>query len=86
VKVTGVADLDEDAPGIQIAGEHGFSTTNDFMELVSDNAHLVIIINVSGAAQVCTGLRKHIEDTGNRHTVIMNEVIAAFLCRFQTAN
>lgn len=79
VEVTGIADLDAGAPGMQIAGENGISTTNDFMDLVSDNAHLDIIIDVSGAAQVRTGLRQHLQDTGNRHTVIMNEVIVRLL-------
>lgn len=79
VDVTGVADLDTNAPGMRIASEHGIVTTSDFLDLLRGNETLDIVIDVSGAGQVRTGLRKYLEETGNRHTVIMNEVIVRLL-------
>jgi len=75
VEVTGIADLDQSAPGVRIAGEHGITTTTDFMDLVREHAKLDIVIDVSGAEHVRARLREHLMQTGNRHTVIMNEVI-----------
>ena len=79
VEVMGVADLDTTAPGMQIAMEHGIATTTDFMGLVRENEALDVVIDVTGVDEVRTSLRKHLEKTGNRHTVIMNEVIVCLL-------
>ncbi len=79
VEVMGVADLDTTAPGMQIAMEHGIATTTDFMDLVRENEALDVVIDVTGVNQVRTSLREHLDKTGNRHTVVMNEVIVCLI-------
>ena len=79
VEVTGVADLDTSAPGMQMAAEHGIATTTDFMDLVDERQAPDIVIDVTGVKQVRKSLREHMASTGNRRTVIMSEIEACLL-------
>ena len=79
VDVVGVADLDDQMPGIQLAKEHSVPTTDDFMSLVQQGDAVDIIIDVTGVAKVRADLRKHMQESGNRHTIIMHELIAVLL-------
>jgi acetaldehyde dehydrogenase (acetylating) len=79
VEVTGVADLDPTAPGMQLAVEHDIATTTDFMNLVQENQAPDIVIDVTGVKQVRKSLREHMAKTGNRRTSIMSEVEACLL-------
>lgn len=79
VDVVGVADLDDQMPGIQLAKEHGVATTDDFMSLVQLGDAVDIVIDVTGVAEVRADLRKYMQESGNRHTIIMHELIAVLL-------
>jgi len=79
VEMVGVADLNQDQPGIALAKEHGVQTTTDFMTLVSLGAAVDIVIDVTGVAKVRDQLRKYLQDAGNHHTIIMHEQIAVLL-------
>jgi predicted homoserine dehydrogenase-like protein len=79
VEVAGVADLDDQMPGIQLAKEHGVPTTDDFMSLLQLDDSVDIIIDVTGVAKVRTDLRKYMQESGNHHTIIMHELIAVLL-------
>jgi predicted homoserine dehydrogenase-like protein len=79
VKVVAVADLNDQLPGIKLAREHGVQTTNDFMSLARLGDAVDIIIDVTGVAQVREELRRYMQESGNRHTIIMHELIAVLL-------
>jgi predicted homoserine dehydrogenase-like protein len=79
VEVVGVADLNNEMPGIQMARERGVQTTNDFMTLVRLGAAIDIIIDVTGVAKVRDQLRRYMQESGNHHTIIMHELIAVLL-------
>jgi len=79
VEMVGVADLDNEMPGMQLAREHGVTTTNDFMTLVGLGEAVDIIIDVTGVAKVRDALRRAMQDSGNHHTIIMHELIAVLL-------
>jgi predicted homoserine dehydrogenase-like protein len=79
VKVVGVADLNDEMPGIQLAREHGVQTTNDFMSLARLGDAVDIIIDVTGVTKVREELRRYMQESGNRHTIIMHELIAVLL-------
>ena len=76
VEVTGIADLDASAPGIALARDLGIATSTDFLDLVRVDVPPDIVIDVTGAAEVRTSLRQHLQATGSDQTVIMNEIIA----------
>jgi len=75
IDVVAVADLSDDQPGMRLAKENGVATTNDFMDIARMGAEVDIIIDATGVAQVRDSLRQHFQDTGNRHTVVMHEMI-----------
>ncbi|MGE5466766.1 MAG: oxidoreductase [Ignavibacteria bacterium] len=79
VEVIGVADLNDDMPGIQLARQHGIATTKDFMTLARLGDAVDIIIDVTGAAKVREQLRQYLQESGNHHTIIMHELIAVLL-------
>jgi predicted homoserine dehydrogenase-like protein len=79
VEVIGVADLNEDLPGIKLAKEHKVITTNDFMTLARLGNAVDIIIDVTGVTQVRDQLRTYLQESGNHHTIIMHELIAVLL-------
>jgi predicted homoserine dehydrogenase-like protein len=79
VDIVGVADLNDDLPGMALARAQGVPTTKDFMTLVGLGSAVDIIIDVTGAAKVREQLRRSLQDAGNRHTIIMHEMIAVLL-------
>ncbi|HEX8962037.1 MAG TPA: oxidoreductase [Rhodocyclaceae bacterium] len=79
VEVVGVADLNDDMPGIQLARQRGVATTKDFMTLVRLGDTVDIIIDVTGVAKVRDQLRQYLQESGNHHTIIMHELIAVLL-------
>ncbi|MGV8899178.1 MAG: oxidoreductase [Burkholderiaceae bacterium] len=79
VDVVGVADLNQEMPGIKLAREHGIVTTADFMEIARLGDGVDILIDVTGVAQVREQLRDYFQQSGNRHTIIMHELIAVLM-------
>ncbi len=79
VEVVGVADLDPSAPGVALARAHGCSTFGDAMDVADLGEGVDIIIDTSGVPEVRDLLRAQMQETGNRHTIIMHELIAVLL-------
>lgn len=79
VDVVGVADLNEDMPGIKMARERGISTTADFMDIARLGNGVDIIIDVTGVPKVREQLRDFFQQSGNHHTIIMHELIAVLM-------
>lgn len=79
VTVTGVSDLDANAPGMQLAKERGIDATTNFMDLVADCNGLDIVIDATGVNDVRQSLRTHLEKTSNKHTVVVSQVVARLL-------
>jgi acetaldehyde dehydrogenase (acetylating) len=79
VKVVGIADLNQDAPGMVLARSHGVKTFGDFIELAGYGEDIHIFIDVTGVHKVRDALRHYMQKTDNHHTVIMHELIAVLL-------
>lgn len=79
VEVVGVADLNNEMPGIQLARARGIKTTNDFMDIAQLGNNLDILIDVTGVPAVREKLRTFFHDSGNHHTIIMHEMIAILM-------
>lgn len=86
VEILGVADLDKDAPGMMLATEKGIVTTTDFMELVQKGSEVDIIIEVTGVSEVRERLRTYMQQSENRHTIIMHEMIAILMMSLSRGN
>lgn len=79
VEVVGVADLNQDMPGIALARARGIPTYADCMELAKLGQAIDILIDVTGVPKVRDLLRTHFQSTGNHHTIIMHELIAVLM-------
>lgn len=79
VTVLGVADLQEDAPGIVFARNQNIPTTTNFMDLVARGEEVDIIIEVTGVPAVREQLRTFMQESNNTHTIIMHEMIAVLM-------
>lgn len=79
VEVVGVADLNQDMPGIKLARERGIKTTADFMDIAKLGNGVDILIDVTGVAKVREQLREFFQQSGNHHTIIMHELIAVLM-------
>ena len=79
VDIVGIADLKTDTPGIVLARENNIRTTTDMNDILELGESLDILIDVTGVHAVRERLRTHMVESGNRHTVIMHERIAALM-------
>ncbi|GLR78044.1 oxidoreductase [Azospirillum oryzae] len=79
VELLGVADLDPDAPGMQLANHRGVKTTTNFHELAQLGERLDVLIDVTGVPAVRDALRKAMQETGNHHTVIVHEMVVQLM-------
>jgi 3-hydroxyisobutyrate dehydrogenase-like beta-hydroxyacid dehydrogenase len=79
VDVVGVADLDQEAPGMKLARAHARPTTDDFEDIAALGEGVDILIDTTGVAFVRDRLRERMQATGNRHTIIMHERIAVLM-------
>lgn len=79
VTLVGVADLDADAPGMQIARTHSIPTTTNFMDLARLGPEVDVLIDVTGVSAVREQLRQHMQDSDNTHTLIVHEVVVQLL-------
>lgn len=79
VKIVMVADIREDAPGFVFAKEKGIPVTKNFMEVAKLGEQVDMIIEVTGQRDVKLDLRSYMQDSGNKHTVIVPELVAVLL-------
>jgi len=76
VRVIGVTDLDESAPGLALAREHGLYTSADPMELIGIGEQIDILVDLSGDLGLKRQIKDFFERTGNVHTIIMHDLVA----------
>lgn len=76
VEIVGVADVDPASPGARIAKDNGVFFTTDALHFASNGDKIDLLIEVSGDAQVKRNLKDAFIAAGNRHTIIMHDLIA----------
>lgn len=76
VEVLGVADVEEKAPGLELARNMGLFVTPDPMELVAFGSRIDILVDLSGDLALKRQIKDYFERTDNTHTIIMHELIA----------
>jgi acetaldehyde dehydrogenase (acetylating) len=79
VELVCVCDLDENAPGIKLAKEHGIPTGKDSLEVLEKDTKIDIVMNVTGVKKVRESLRTFMLYSDNHYTVIMHERISALM-------
>lgn len=79
VEIISIADINQQAPGIIFGKERGIPVTSDYRDVIKLGRKVDIIIEVTGVAQVKKSLKEFMQITGNKHTVIMHELIAVLM-------
>ena len=76
VSFAGVADLNDQAEGMVMARDKGVATFTDPMALVALGDEIDILVEVSGDRSLKQQIKETFERSGNRHTLIMHDLIA----------
>ncbi len=79
VRLAMIADINPDAPGMVYARLKNIPVTSDYLDIVRMGKEVDMIIDVTGKVEVRIGLRGHMLETENRHTVIVPEMVAILL-------
>ncbi|MFZ5640195.1 MAG: oxidoreductase [Bacillota bacterium] len=79
IDVVKIADTNEDAPGIKVARQKNIPVTGDYMDIAKMGKEVDLIIDVTGVKEVRNKLREYMVETGNKHTVIVPELVAILL-------
>lgn len=79
VRLVGVCELDTRHPLLQRAREGGVRVYENYEEALATSDHAVdIVLDTTNIPEVKTRLRHLLEETGNRHTVLL-PLVASYL-------
>ncbi len=79
IKVVGVADVDPDSPGATLARDNGIFFTTDALLFAAKGDEIDLLIEVSGDSSLKRRLKDAFIQEGNRHTIIMHDLIARLM-------
>lgn len=79
VDLVKVAEKNDDAPGVIFAGEKHIPITKDYMDIARMGTDVDLIIDVTGVKEIKNQLRAFMAENGNKHTVIVPELVAILL-------
>lgn len=79
IKVVGVADVDPNSPGAQVAREHGIFFTTDALVFATKGDEIDVLIEASGDQAVKRNLKSAFVAEGNRHTLIVHDLTARMM-------
>lgn len=79
INIVMVVDIKEDAPGFVFAKENGIPVATDYMEVARLGKEVDLIVEVTGRKDVKLSLRSYMQENGNKHTVIVPELVAVLM-------
>ncbi|WP_114417124.1 hypothetical protein [Marinospirillum perlucidum] len=79
IRILGVADIDAESPGMRLAKDQGIACYTQPMQLVKAVGEVDILVEVSGDRQLKSEIKAYYEETNNRKTLIMHDLIARLL-------
>lgn len=79
ITVVGVADVDATSPGAVLATSRGIFFTTDALEFVAKGDKIDVLLELSGDQRVKRRLKNGFMAEGNRHTVIVHDIIARMM-------
>jgi predicted homoserine dehydrogenase-like protein len=79
VDVVGLADMNPESPGAIYAKDNGVFFTTDPLLFAAKGDEIDLLIEVSGDPSVKRRLKDAFISEGNRHTIIMHDLVARLL-------
>lgn len=83
IKLVGVADRNEKAPGLKLAAKNKIYTTADPITLLQKK-NIDILIDVTGDVKLKKSMKDFFAETRNSKTIIMHELIARLFISVST--
>ncbi len=84
INIVGVADLNEAAEGMKIAKENGIFATTNPVDLISKGDEIDILVEVSGDLTLKKVIKDFLQNTNNKKTIIMHDMIARLFISMTT--
>ena len=84
VNIVGVADLNESAGGMQVAKDNGIFVTTNPVDLISKGEEIDILVEVSGDPSLKKVIKDYLQNTRNKKTIIMHDMIARLFISMTT--
>lgn len=78
-ELVGVADVNAESPGAQLAKDNGIFFTTDAMMFASKGDEIDLLFEVSGDPTVKRRLKDAFIQEGNRHTIITHDLVARLM-------
>ena len=82
INIVAVAEQDPNSETAQMFADNDVPVYTDAAEIVELSDEVDIIFDLTGVPSVTQDLRDSLEMTGNRHTVVVPEVVARLLWEF----
>ena len=84
INIVGVADLNETAEGMKLATENGIYATTAPIDLISKGEEIDILVEVSGDLTLKKVIKDYMQNTNNRKTIIMHDLVARLFISMTT--
>lgn len=84
VNIVGVADLNESAEGMQVAKDNGVFVTTNPVDLISKGEEIDILVEVSGDLSLKKVIKDYLQNTRNKKTIIMHDLVARLFISMTT--
>ncbi len=84
INIIGVADLNPDAEGMKVAQDNGIFTTTDPVSLISKGEEIDVLVEVSGDKSLKKVIKDYFQNTSNRKTIIMHDLVARLFISMTT--
>ena len=84
INIIGVADLNEAAEGMKIAAKNGIFATTNPVELISKGDEIDILVEVSGDLTLKKVIKDYLQNTNNKKTIIMHDMVARLFISMTT--
>ncbi len=84
INIVGVADLNEAAEGMRMAEDNGLFATTNPVDLISKGEEIDILVEVSGDPSLKKVIKDYMQNTNNKKTIIMHDLVARLFISMTT--
>ena len=84
INIIGVADLNASAEGMKVAADNGIFVTTNPVDLISKGDEIDILVEVSGDPTIKKVIKDYLQNTNNKKTIIMHDMIARLFISMTT--
>jgi len=84
INIVGVADLNEAAEGMSMAEDNGLFATTNPVDLISKGEEIDILVEVSGDPSLKKVIKDYMQNTNNKKTIIMHDLVARLFISMTT--